>query len=473
MTQIDRPHVFPREAWVLILAGLVWLWSGPSYGVLGFLASALPGSLLLATGVSMLLMPGDRRIAYFAAAGGVVGLLAALLAFVFGGFAAGLLRGALSLASFVAAGSHAVRIEPETEGVPAPEHSLTLAARVAVDEAILATTVLSSTIPGPPVLARIREEIDEARSQFNQAGWLEKPAEYHRPPPPLADADLTRSSERHRGLACEHISFESGYAPAAHEPGAERWRGYTRNRTAHGWVVRGDPAKPWLVCVHGYRLGYPAIDFSAFGVEGVVGRHGLNVLLPALPLHGPRTVGKRSGDGFLSADVLDTVHAEAHAMWDLRRMLGWIRAQGAPAVGLYGQSLGGYTASLLSCLEDDLACVIAGIPVIDISRLFARHTPELQRLEAELSGVEEQHMEEILRLISPLAMECRVPKPGRSVFAAVADRLATPDHARDLWRHWDEPALTWYQGGHMTFGGRPEVKQHLQTAFRGLLLAGT
>ena len=55
----------------------------------------------------------------------------------------------------------------------------------------------------------------------------------------------------------------------------------------------------------------------------------------------------------------------------------------------------------------------------------------------------------------------------------LADRLATPDHARDLWRHWDEPTLTWYQGGHMTFGARPEVKSHLDNAFRGLALAGT
>jgi len=473
VTQIDRPHVFPSEAWMPIAAGLFWLWSGPGYGAFGFLASALPGSLLLASGVSMLLLPGDRRIAYFAAGGGVVGMLAALLAFVFAGFWAGLVRAALSFGSFVAAGSHAMRIEPEFEGVPPPEKSLAMAARVAVDEAILATTVLSSTIPAPPVLARIREEIDEAREQFDAAGWLEKPPDYHGTPPPLDDSEVRRVSERHRGIDCEHISFESGYAPPPAEPGAERWQSYTRNRTAHGWGVRGDPERPWLVCVHGYRLGYPVIDFSAFRVEELSGRLGLNVLLPALPLHGPRTQGRRSGDGFLSASVLDTVHAEAHAMWDLRRMLGWIRAQGAPAVGLYGMSLGAYTVSLLSTLDEDLACVVAGIPVADIPRLFGRHTPELQRLEAELSGIQEQHMEEILRVVSPLALPCRVPKAGRSIFAAVADRLATPDHARDLWRHWDEPTLTWYQGGHMTFGGRPEVKSHLENAFRGLALAGT
>jgi len=104
VTQIDRPHVFPREAWVPIAAGLYWLWTGPGFGVFGFLASALPGSLLLASGVSMLLLPGDRRIAYFASAGGVVGMLSAAFAFVFAGFSVGLVRAALSFASFVAAG---------------------------------------------------------------------------------------------------------------------------------------------------------------------------------------------------------------------------------------------------------------------------------------------------------------------------------------------------------------------------------
>jgi len=36
-------------------------------------------------------------------------------------------------------------------------------------------------------------------------------------------------------------------------------------------------------------------------------------------------------------------------------LVRWLRASGAPALGLYGVSLGGYTAALLAALEDQLA----------------------------------------------------------------------------------------------------------------------
>ena len=65
---------FPREGWVPIAAGLTWLWCAASFGVVGFFFSLVPGCLLLASGVSMLLYPGDLRIPQFAALGGVLGV---------------------------------------------------------------------------------------------------------------------------------------------------------------------------------------------------------------------------------------------------------------------------------------------------------------------------------------------------------------------------------------------------------------
>ena len=65
-----------------MLAGLFWLWRAPGHGLPGFLFSVLPGCLLLSSGFAMLFMPGDRRIAQFAALGGVLGVVFALPAFV-------------------------------------------------------------------------------------------------------------------------------------------------------------------------------------------------------------------------------------------------------------------------------------------------------------------------------------------------------------------------------------------------------
>ena len=72
---------WPREAWIPLAARLLWLWHAPTHGMVGFLFSVIPGCLLVGSGISMLLMPGDRRISQFAALGGALGVVLALPAF--------------------------------------------------------------------------------------------------------------------------------------------------------------------------------------------------------------------------------------------------------------------------------------------------------------------------------------------------------------------------------------------------------
>ena len=213
-------------------------------------------------------------------------------------------------------------------------------------------------------------------------------------------------------------------------------------------------------------MGIPAIDWACFPPAWLHRRLGLNLLLPVLPLHGPRKLGRRSGDGFLSGDVLDTVHAAAQAIWDVRRLLGWLRGQGPGPVGALGYSLGGFRAALLASLDAELACAIPGIPVADFTRLFYRHGPALELRSAEQAGLHQETMRAVFRPVTPLALTPLVPREGRYLFAAVADRIVPPDHARDLWRHWERPAIAWYQGGHVSFRAHPEVGRLIERGLR-------
>jgi hypothetical protein len=459
---------FPREAWIPILAGLTWLWRAPEHGLPGFLFSVVPGCLLVGAGVAMLLWPGDRRICQFAALGGVLGVLFALPAFFFVGLLPGLLLVLVSAAGFVAGGIHSVRLESEVEGVPEPRRGIRLAAEVAVDEALLSTMLVAAPTPGRDDYPRIELEAAAARELFEARGWLEKPEDYHRRPPALESPHVRPS--RLRSLHYEHLSFESEYEPHPDEPGRDRWLSYVPNRTGHAWLLRhGDGSRPWLICIHGYQMGMPLVDLGAFPPPWLHQRLGLNLLVPMLPLHGRRRIGRRSGDGFLAGDLLDTIHAEAHAMWDLRRLLGWVRAQGATRVGVMGYSLGGYNTSLLASLEDGLACAIAGIPAVDFTRLLFRHGPQRTLLDARERGMEADRMSEIFRVISPLAVAPRLPRERRYIFAAVADRLVPADQVRDLWEHWERPAIEWYQGGHITFRAHPAVVRFISQALRDSL----
>jgi hypothetical protein len=455
---MSRAVRWPIEAWIPLVSGLFWLWRAPGHGFVGFLFSVVPGCLLLAAGVSMLLMPGDRRITQLAALGGAVGVVLALPAFFAVGWVSALLLIAASAASFVAAGHHSVRLEPDVAEVPPSDGSISLAAQVAFDEALLATMSVTLPLPTGTDQDRVAAEVRDALAFFEDAGWLGEPAAYHQLPPPLEAPELRQ--ERVRNVDYEHLSFESEYEPRPEEPGRERWLSYAPNRIAHAWVVRHPgPPRPWLVCIHGYQMGWPLIDLAAFPPEYFHRRLGLNLLLPVLPLHGRRKIGNRSGDGYITGDALDTIHAEAQAMWDIRRLLGWVRGQGAPAAGALGLSLGGYNTALLASLDQELACAIPGVPLADFTRVIYRHGPPLHLRDAAQRGVEEEKMRELKRVISPLDLKPLVPRERRYIFGAVGDRLVPPDQVRDLWLHWERPRIVWYQGGHVSFRAHAAVRR--------------
>jgi hypothetical protein len=464
-------HRFPREAWVPIAAGLVWLWCAASFGVLGFLFSLIPGCLLLASGVSTLLYPGDLRIPQFTALGGVLGVLLAPPAVFVEGFWTALLLVALSAASFIAAGLVAVRQEWRHEGVPDAAPGLRVGAEVAADEALLATMALTLPHTDASDLPRLRREVHATRELLRDRGWLEKPADFHLVPPPLEQPEIRL--RRLRGLDYEHLRFESGYEPRAEEPGRESWLRHAENRMAHAWALRQRDPSRWLVCIHGYQMGMPAIDLAAFEAEKLYRARGLNLLFPVLPLHGPRKSGRRSGDGYLAGDPLETLHAVTQAMWDIRRLLSWVRAQGATRIGVHGLSLGGFHTALLACLDDDLACAIPGIPLADVTRIVWRHGPPLRIRHFERNGAVHEEVSELLSVVSPLTLEPRVPKERRYIYAAVCDRLVPADQVHDLWVHWDRPRIVWYQGGHLTFRFHPEVRRLVGEALAESGLLGT
>ena len=377
------------------------------------------------------------------------------------------------LAPFFLAGRWTRAAPPSTpEGVPAARASLALAGKMVLDEAFMLSEVITASIISTRESGRIRAEVAEALALFAEHGWLDAPGGYHLAPPRIGAAEARPA--RTRGLDFVRLSFESGYEPHAGEPGRTRWLGYEANRTAHAWVLEHPgPPRPWLVCVPAYRMGHPLVDFTGFPVPTIHRRYGANVVIPVLPLHGPRKVGRRSGDGFLTGDYLDTVHCQAQAVWDVRRVLGWLRARGAPAIGVYGLSSGGCTAALVAALEDDLACVIAGMPATCWVSVARRNLPPFLWRFTEWLGVPWDDIEKLVRVISPLAFAPRVPHERRFMFAGTADRLVSPHDVSALWRHWGRPRLAWYDGTHVSFALEATVHALLAEALgaSGLIAA--
>ena len=116
-----------------------------------------------------------------------------------------------------------------------------------------------------------------------------------------------------------------------------------------------------------------------------------------------------------------------------------------------GQSLGGLVAALVASLDPDLACAIAGVPVVDLPDLFRRHSPPAIARRAQQFGVLGSVADDVHRVVSPLAMSCVVAPERRYIFAGLGDRMSTFGQAHRLWLHWDRPALAAYPGGHVGF----------------------
>lgn len=469
-------RVQPRwfwPAWCPILAGIAWLALGWRAGIVAGLFASLPGSLLLSSGMALLLWPGDRQISHYMALGGIGSLPLAVPMLFLAGPAQGLCLMGLSLASYALAGYAALYQTAALAGAPRPHISLRMACKVALDEATLAYFVGSAQIPTGKRVATDAEELRCLQGLVEASDWVAHPERFHREPE--APEHYSLRARRVAGETFLALRFASGYQPRPELPGGERWLGYAANRNVHAWVFRHPGApRPWLVGVHGYRMGMPRIDFSLFPAAFLHHELGLNVILPTLPLHGLRAAYKRSGTGFLDGHLADILHAESQAMWDLRRVLAWLRReQENPRIAALGYSLGGYNAALLAALEPDLDCVVAAIPLADIADLVWRHLPLLHLRYIEAGGVTPALARAALAPVSPLALPCRVARERRFVLAATGDQLVPPGQPSALAAHWGIDCA-WYQGSHLSIRGEAQARAFLADALGrcGLLDAG-
>jgi len=352
-----------------------------------------------------------------------------------------------------------------SESLPAPHLSLGLAAQVALDEALLAVAMAPNRFPLPGDYGRVAEELAAAEAMFTRRGWVDDPTTYHRTPPALADGDLSGSRGWALGQGYERVSWDSGFAPHRGEPGAERWMGFGPNATATAALLRHpDATRPWVIAVHGFCMGYPFMDFPGLHAQRLHHDLGLNVALPARPLHGPRRVTRISGEPFLSFELMNAVHGLTQAVWDLRRLISWIRSQGATSISLFGVSLGGYTVSLLAGIEPGLDGVVAGIPVADFPGLFHGHSPRHIRVRAIEHRIMGGTAETIYRVVSPLCFDPLIAPDRRYIFAGYGDRLATPDQARRLAEHWGDPKVSWYAGNHVGYLWSRQVTEFVEAS---------
>jgi hypothetical protein len=358
-----------------------------------------------------------------------------------------------------------LRREQRYRDVPAVEPTPLLIAEALADGTFSLLVSLVLGMPDPRDVRRGHQELLSMRDFLPRNDWFDDPAGYHRTPPRLRAVTLTPRTIRHLGrrVALRELSFESEYEPHPGEPARERWLAQDENSTAYAYLLEHEtPGRPWLVATHGFGMGQPSVNLTGLMARWIHEDLGLNVLMPILPLHGPRSTTRMSGGGLLQPEFASVLHMFSQAVWDIRRMVDWLRHRTSAPIGLYGISLGGYAVSLASAFIDDLACVIAGIPAVDFASLARDNEPWAIKAYGGDLQTDWALVNQVMYPVSPLTFEPRAPIEKRYIYAGVADRVARPDQARGLWRHWGRPPIEWLSSGHVMASMKPNLKPFLR-----------
>ncbi|MFT7126535.1 MAG: dienelactone hydrolase [Pseudoalteromonas tetraodonis] len=426
----------------------------------------IPALILIAAGCAIVLWRGDPRPSQYQGLAGIWIALLALPSAFYTGWGA-LLILALALTALAVSGWQGLRDMPRGPTAPYPEVSLALCLKCGIDQAMLALFMLLPTLIAPEDADRIAAEAKAALEVFRKNGWDKDPASFHKQP--VAPESVHFTPRKVRGYSFEQMRFTSGYTPHPELPGGDRYAGFHANREVSGTVFRhADKSRPWLVCVHGYGMGVPQIDFEAFNPQRLHHEQGYNLLMLTLPLHGVRKTSWLSGDRYMCGDLLDTFNAQAQATSDLRQGLAWVRQQGdsddAPEIRVIGFSLGGLNAAILAALDPEIEQVIAVVPLSDIANVFWHHSPSFLLQAYVDAGINKADAQTLFAPISPLQMPVVVPKEKRLIIAGRGDIIIPPNVVCDLWEHWDRPAINWFNGSHMSCAAEKESNSVIRKA---------
>ena len=208
---------------------------------------------------------------------------------------------------------------------------------------------------------------------------------------------------------------------------------WTSNNTVRGKLFPAGAdwrSKPSVILIHGYNAD-PAYRGVMRGWANRLAMRGVNGVLMELPFHlGRRPRGREDVRDFLSCDLLAIAQATHQSLLDLRALIAWLKANGAPKVGLWGNSLGGWLEGLLVCHSDAVDCAAFLTPVSRMDRAL---------VEIDFAALVRRAVEENEFDVSRLNLEIYKPRLPAEQMLLVVGRddqfvpLETMQHLSEIW----------------------------------------
>lgn len=319
---------------------------------------------------------------------------------------------------------------------------------------------LLTTTVAPFVVANTLRQPDAASERSNldfyaELGAAGDPAKSFPPPTELPRVTSRRASPLAQWVArgtVDNIAFPSSFT-AINPAMRARWSAWGSNNMVRAQHWRhADGPRPTLCVIHGFLGSWYLANGRFFSLPWYY-RAGYDVLMYTLPFHGKRAekFSPFSGFGYFAGGLSGFAEAMAQAVHDFRSLIDYLRHTGVDRIALTGISLGGYTSALVASADDRLEAVIPNCPVVTPATLFDEWFPanQLVRIGLRLTEIGHEQLNAGLAYHCPLNYRPLVGRDRRMIITGLGDRMAPPDHAVKLWRHWDQCALHWFPGSHV------------------------
>nr|WP_110781540.1 alpha/beta fold hydrolase [Mycolicibacterium parafortuitum] len=355
---------------------------------------------------------------------------------------------------------------------------LTLRQRLIVDSSAVADLALRTSIASllsatmVPSLAQALHKSASRTEQEHLRFYAElaaaKDPELSFPAP----QDLPRVSSRPANPVAEwvahgnvrNIRFDSSFR-AVNPALRDQCAGFVRNNVVHAQHWRHDDGpRPTLCLIHGFMGSAYLFNGLFFSLPWFY-RSGYDVMLYTLPFHGRRAekYSPFSGHGYFAHGMAGFAEAMAQAVHDFRSLLDYLEFTGVDRIALTGMSLGGYTSALIASVDDRIQAVIPNVPVVTPDRTVDEWFPanKVVALRDWIARTDTELVDTATMYSSPLNYRPIPAKDRRLIIAGLGDRLAPPEQAELLWKHWDRCAFHWFPGNHVLHVSQPDYLRRM------------
>jgi predicted alpha/beta hydrolase family esterase len=88
------------------------------------------------------------------------------------------------------------------------------------------------------------------------------------------------------------------------------------------------------------------------------------------------------------------------------------------------------------------------------------------------AGISGDLLREAFAVHAPTTRASKLAPERLMIVAGKGDRITPPDQAERLWKHWGEPAIHWFPGGHLAQVGRADAFRAIRRRLDALALPG-